>query len=106
MVLTEPPGGYDNRVSENLSYHLELAALCDSLQLKHVTCKTFITALAIPSDTDVLFLLSIPAKLKSSLLQTSSVLLYTPENEHFGIVPLEAMLAEVCHNFWLSCEPY
>lgn len=105
MFLTKL-GGYDNRVSENLSYHNELVALCESLQLKHVTCKTFITALAVPSDTNVLFLLSIPARLKTLLLQTSSLLLYTPENEHFGIVPLEAMLAEVCHEFLVRWEPY
>jgi alpha-1,3/alpha-1,6-mannosyltransferase len=43
----------------------------------------------------VLFLLSIPATLKNYLLRTASLLVYTPAQEHFGIVPLEAMIAGV-----------
>ena len=88
-------GGYDPRVAENISYHNELGALCDSLGLKHITCKNLITSLSIPRDTDVLFLLSITARWKTCLLKAASLLLYTPENEHFGIVPLEALAAEV-----------
>ena len=76
-------------------YHNELCALADSLQLKHATAKTVVTALAIPSDIDVLFLLSVPNSFKQSLLSSASLLIYTPRNEHFGIVPLEAMLAGV-----------
>jgi alpha-1,3/alpha-1,6-mannosyltransferase len=96
-ILTLPyVGGYDSRVGENISYHNELVAMCESFQLKHITCRNFITSLSIPEDTDVLFLLSIPASWKSYLLKASSLLLYTPEREHFGIVPLEALLAEVC----------
>jgi len=49
----------------------------------------------VPEDTDVLFLLSIPATLKAYLLKTTSLLVYTPAQEHFGIVPLEAMIAGV-----------
>ena len=41
----------------------------------------------------MIFLLSIPASLKTELLSKAKLLLYTPSNEHFGIVPLEAMLA-------------
>ena len=44
---------------------------------------------------EVLFLLSVPAQLKNMLLKTAKLLVYTPTNEHFGIVPLEAMLARV-----------
>jgi alpha-1,3/alpha-1,6-mannosyltransferase len=54
-----------------------------------------VSALAIPTDISVLFLLSVPNSLKSTLLSTSSLLIYTPRNEHFGIVPLEAMLAGI-----------
>ena len=43
----------------------------------------------------MLFLLSVPAQLKSSLLHSAKLLIYTPSDEHFGIVPLEAMLAGV-----------
>jgi len=43
----------------------------------------------------VLFLLSVPDQLKSSLLHAAKLLIYTPSDEHFGIVPLEAMLVGV-----------
>lgn len=43
----------------------------------------------------MLFLLSVPTQLKAMLLNAATMLLYTPSNEHFGIVPLEAMLAGV-----------
>ena len=46
-------------------------------------------------ETSVLFLLSVPDALKTALLASASLLIYTPQNEHFGIVPLEAMLARV-----------
>lgn len=65
------------------------------LGLRCVTSKNFISSLSVPDDTDVLFLLSIPATLKSHLLRTARLLCYTPAREHFGIVPLEAMLAGV-----------
>lgn len=54
--------------------------------------KNLVTAQAIPNDIDVLFLLSVPNQVKSSLLRAAKLLLYTPPDEHFGIVPLEAML--------------
>ena len=49
------------------------------------------TALAIPSGIEVLFLLSVPGAFKSTLLRSAKLLVYTPTNEHFGIVPVEAM---------------
>lgn len=88
-------GGYDPRVPENAAYHQELEALADSLELHHATAKNMITAQATPDSISVLFLLSVPAQLKSLLLRTAKLLVYTPSNEHFGIVPLEAMLAGV-----------
>lgn len=88
-------GGYDRRVSENVSYHAELEALAESLNLKHATLKTVVSAHILPSDVTVLFLLSVPNTLKATLLSRASLLIYTPRNEHFGIVPLEAMLAAV-----------
>lgn len=60
-----------------------------------MTAKTVITALSAPASIPVLFLLSIPASLKDALLRSARLLVYTPSNEHFGIVPLEAMLAGV-----------
>ena len=55
--------------------------------------KTVPSALFIPDSIDVLFLLSVPTAFKNTLLGQSKLLLYTPINEHFGIVPVEAMLA-------------
>lgn len=68
-------GGYDERVTENKEHYLELRALSDSLGLQeHVT---FLRSF---SDAD-----------KRALLSTATSLLYTPDREHFGIVPVEAM---------------
>lgn len=86
-------GGYDPKVAENTSTYTELCELADQLKLKHATAKTAISAQGIPKDISVLFLHSVPGALKATLLSTSRLLVYTPRNEHFGIVPLEAMLA-------------
>jgi alpha-1,3/alpha-1,6-mannosyltransferase len=76
-----------------VAYHTELLSLAESLGLKSQTNKTIISALAAPADTPVLFLLSIPNSVKQTLLNSARLLAYTPSNEHFGIVPLEAMLS-------------
>jgi alpha-1,3/alpha-1,6-mannosyltransferase len=86
-------GGYDARVAENVSTYTELCKLADAFRLKHATAKTVITAQAIPDDVSILFLHSVPNAFKATLLSTSRLLVYTPLHEHFGIVPLEAMLA-------------
>jgi len=86
-------GGYDPRVSENVSTYTELCELANSLGLQHVTAKTMATAQRIPDKISIVFLHSVPSEFKSLLLSTSRLLVYTPRNEHFGIVPLEAMLA-------------
>ena len=39
----------------------------------------------------MVFLKSISNDERLLLLENTSILLYTPENEHFGIVPVEAM---------------
>lgn len=88
-------GGHDPRVEENVRYHEELVKLAEDLGLRSATMKNVVTALSIPDDIQVLFLLSVPAQLKTMLLSAARLLLYTPTNEHFGIVPLEAMLAGV-----------
>jgi len=54
-----------------------------------------VTALAIPAEVKVLFLLSVPNAVKANLLASATLLIYTPRNEHLGIVPLEAMLAGI-----------
>ena len=40
---------------------------------------------------DVIFRTSISSAERNALLDVSTALLYTPANEHFGIVPLECM---------------
>ena len=76
-----------------MSYHQELESLANGLGLRHATTKNIVTALSIPEDIEVLFLPSVAAQLKNTLLEHAQLLVYTPSNEHFGIVPLEAMLA-------------
>ncbi|CCJ29173.1 unnamed protein product [Pneumocystis jirovecii] len=85
-------GGYESRIEENVQYHNELVDLCNCFSLKS---KTFRHPYVFPLDFsgyDVVFLLSISTTLKNCLLREASILLYTPPYEHFGIVPLEAML--------------
>lgn len=91
MLTSDVAGGYDVRISENVQYHRELETLADSLGLTHATARTAPTALAIPNTIEVLFLLSVPGPFKSTLLRNAKLLIYTPTNEHFGIVPVEAM---------------
>ncbi|EZF30709.1 hypothetical protein H109_06364 [Trichophyton interdigitale MR816] len=86
-------GGYDNRVSENVHYHKELDALATRLGFQTATSKTVVSAMSVPDSINVLFLLSVPSAFKETLLSSSSLLLYTPSYEHFGIVPVEAMYA-------------
>jgi alpha-1,3/alpha-1,6-mannosyltransferase len=84
-------GGYDPRNPDNISYHADLVALANTHKLSNATAKTIPTALAIPDNVEVLFLLSIPSAFKETLLRNAKLLIYTPKNEHFGIVPVEAM---------------
>lgn len=88
-------GGYDPRVAENVGYHNELVTLAESLGLKNMTVRTPQTAQAVPQDVEVLFLQNMTNLLKGMLLSSARLLVYTPANEHFGIVPLEAMLSGV-----------
>lgn len=68
-------GGYDPRVVENVEYHLDLTELADQLKI---------------SD-QVTFLRSVDDDTKLYLLRNATALIYTPSNEHFGIVPVESM---------------
>lgn len=93
MLLTSCTGGYESRVSENVDYHKELVALADSLGLSNSTFQSVVPAQTV--DTDVIFILSMRGELKPLLLKSAKLLVYTPSHEHFGIVPLEAMLLGV-----------
>lgn len=68
-------GGYDPRVCENIEYFSELVSLAENLGIKEK-----IEFLKSPSD-----------EAKISLILKSTCLIYTPSNEHFGIVPIESM---------------
>lgn len=71
-------GGYDERVEENRQHHLELSKLAAHLDL----------------GDSVIFLRSITSQMKTALLKHSTCILYTPDREHFGIVPIEAMYSK------------
>lgn len=90
-------GGYDVAVRENVEYLSELRRLCDEISLTHVTITDLDQHISRLFDTQdnsqkVIFLPSISTRARTALVRAARVLLYTPENEHFGIVPLESML--------------
>lgn len=87
-------GGYDSRVRENAATLEQLQKLAESLKISYGTYRGDDANLE-EDINDITFLLSVPDKLKRRLLDTSRLLIYTPQNEHFGIVPIEAMLARV-----------
>ncbi|UZJ54433.1 hypothetical protein CBS101457_003753 [Exobasidium rhododendri] len=96
-------GGYDYRLQENIITLKELQAQCDAYSLSHFTLFYNNASPSEPSASSpplkellaasVIFLPSIPMALLGALLAHphTRVLLYTPTEEHFGIVPLEAM---------------
>lgn len=68
-------GGYDVHNVENVEYRGELGKLVNACGLQDV----------------VTFRQSISDQERQELLWTALCVVYTPNNEHFGIVPLEAM---------------
>ncbi|VDN59467.1 unnamed protein product [Dracunculus medinensis] len=74
-------GGFDRENEENLLYHRELKEYGVELQI---------------STKQIMFLRSPADEVKVELLKRASAVLYTPENEHFGIVPIEAMYMKCC----------
>ncbi|CRL02260.1 CLUMA_CG015102, isoform A [Clunio marinus] len=68
-------GGYDSLNTENREHYEELLVIMENLGLKDK-----VTFERSPSD-----------EVKVKLLHQCKLLYYTPTNEHFGIVPLEAM---------------
>lgn len=70
-------GGYDPQSSINAKYFNELVNLVNKKDL----------------SANIIFMKSPSDDLKADLLLACDCLIYTPVNEHFGIVPLEAMSA-------------
>jgi alpha-1,3/alpha-1,6-mannosyltransferase len=66
-------GGYDERLDSSVEYLAELKKLVTAEKMEDKV--TFILS---PSDSAKVYLLS-----------RCKALIYTPSNEHFGIVPLE-----------------
>lgn len=83
-ALPPPPvllfaGGFDARLPENASVLSSLRKLASDLGL----------------SSRVAFLPSFTDEQRGALLAVATAVLYTPENEHFGIVPVEAAAAAV-----------
>lgn len=70
-------GGYEDRSTINVEYYKKLVRICNG---KHLT-------------ENVYFIRSLSEYVKADLLRLCLCVVYTPINEHFGIVPLEAMAA-------------
>lgn len=68
-------GGYDERLKDCVEYYKELEQ-----RVTHLELDPYVTFVKSPSDNE-----------KMALLKLCNVVVYTPENEHFGIVPIEAM---------------
>ncbi|WWC67851.1 uncharacterized protein I206_101768 [Kwoniella pini CBS 10737] len=86
-------GGYDKDEIDNVQTLTNLQKLCGELHLRHHTISSSSSSEAPLENTQILFILNFSNNQKSHLLTSTSTrgLLYTPSNEHFGIVPLEAM---------------
>lgn len=96
-MQTSFQGGYDKRVAENVEHLRELQDLATALGLTHTTFMPNRDAenLLLSRDTKIAFVPSFTDSQRTFFLAHASALLYTPSNEHFGIVPLEAMYARV-----------
>lgn len=86
-------GGYDPLICENVEYLKELTSLCDKLELSYeiIDGKSLTKYEVTEKVKKVIFLTSISTDFKNALIANCDLLMYTPTNEHFGIVPLEAM---------------
>jgi alpha-1,3/alpha-1,6-mannosyltransferase len=108
-ILLVVAGGYDERVDENVEYLEELKTHASSFGFK-LTAPSVAADSDAPSDApidspsfnmhrravdlpDIVFRVSISGSEREALLSIATALLYTPDKEHFGIVPLEAMYA-------------
>ncbi|KAB1216475.1 Alpha-1,3/1,6-mannosyltransferase ALG2 [Morella rubra] len=78
-------GGYDKRLKENVEYLEELKSLADREGISH----------------RVNFITSCSTAERNALLSQCLCVIYTPKDEHFGIVPLEAMAA---HKPVIACN--
>ncbi|XP_052171054.1 uncharacterized protein LOC127787185 isoform X2 [Diospyros lotus] len=85
VVAYSSPGGFDKRLKENVEYLEELKTLAEREGVSH----------------QVHFMTSCSTADRNALLSDCLCVLYTPKDEHFGIVPLEAMAA---HKPVIACK--
>ncbi|KAG6689105.1 hypothetical protein I3842_11G158300 [Carya illinoinensis] len=78
-------GGYDKRLKENVEYLEELKSLAEREGVSH----------------RINFITSCSTAERNELLSQCLCVIYTPKDEHFGIVPLEAMAA---HKPVIACN--
>ncbi|KAJ6770299.1 ALPHA-13/16-MANNOSYLTRANSFERASE ALG2 [Salix purpurea] len=78
-------GGYDSRLRENVEYLDEL---------KHLAAREGVSS-------QISFITSCSTAERNKLLSQCLCVIYTPKDEHFGIVPLEAMAA---HKPVIACN--
>lgn len=81
-------GGWDPRQAENVEHLEELKDQAVKLGLKTIEVTDFAQKL---QEYDVYFVKNLSHDEREQALQNAICVLYTPENEHFGIVPVEAM---------------
>ncbi|KAJ1821807.1 Alpha-1,3-mannosyltransferase-like protein [Coemansia sp. RSA 2599] len=109
-------GGWDHEVQENVDCLRELVALAERRGMRTQTVApagiradarallpgNVVTAPLVAdsctedlADIDVVFVPSFSANQRAHIMANASCVLYTPSNEHLGIVPLEAMYMRV-----------
>ena len=97
---TTPAGGYDPQVRENKENYESLVALAAESKLTTSEFPDFkgqvesgagqqVLVLILLRTVQVVFLRSFSEYQRSWLLDKCMCVLYTPEGEHFGIVPVE-----------------
>lgn len=104
-------GGYDPRLqdnSETLSHLIDIVN--DHAMTYHIMTPSSSNPISLPpqletspATVDVVFLLNFTTAQRTALLTSPStqVMMYTPANEHFGIVPVEGM---ICGVSILACD--
>lgn len=105
-------GGYESRIEDNVQTLKELVQTCRDKKLTY----RIVASIPIPEhlqppdsdlDASVLFILNYTNSQRTYLLRSPQTvaLLYTPQNEHFGIGPVEAMICGVPVIAWGSGGP-
>ncbi|KAG8927657.1 Alpha-1,3-mannosyltransferase-like protein [Tulasnella sp. 418] len=95
-------GGYDPRLQDNIDTLEHLISICKAHSLSYFIHPNSTPSASLPQSTaksssaaQVTFILNFTQGQRRYLLQSSDTvaLLYTPANEHFGIVPVEGLIS-------------